>query len=236
MGNLRCGGHNKGKNTIEEMLYIDINQHKQYFNKTFINSWYYKGIFKASIKFTLSKKILKFSCKIRDIQKIGKINIDYTKCNYGNTRPWFICPVCKKRYAILYFNNHSFYCRKCLNLNYKSSQLSKNDNLTRLATKLKKIENKLNLIDIPVFVFEKPKYTSWEEYFYSILQLKLMRLKDIKKPKHIHYKTFNKLKNNIETNINNIESRKIYYDSNVINDENNDYIWFDKFESIIEEI
>ena len=44
-----------------------------------------------------------------------------SKCNFGGTRPWFICPNCKCRVGKLYRKPFSmaFLCRHCQNLTYQ---------------------------------------------------------------------------------------------------------------------
>lgn len=53
-----------------------------------------------------------------------RVQVDYTPCNYGNSRPWFLCPVCSGRCAKLYLapGSDSFLCRNCHGLTYHSRQ------------------------------------------------------------------------------------------------------------------
>ncbi|MBI2996384.1 MAG: hypothetical protein HYY52_06750 [Candidatus Melainabacteria bacterium] len=55
-----------------------------------------------------------------------EIPLTTTKCNYGGKRYWFVCPLCKNRFGVLYKASHSNYfaCRYCHNLTYKSCKLS----------------------------------------------------------------------------------------------------------------
>jgi hypothetical protein len=55
------------------------------------------------------------------------INLTTTPCRYGGVRYWFSCPRCKRRCGCLYLpltqsNSTRFYCRKCHDLTYTSSQ------------------------------------------------------------------------------------------------------------------
>ena len=54
----------------------------------------------------------------------AQIEVSWTICCYGSMRPWFCCPACKKRFAVLYFASNAFACRKCLNLAYTSQSMS----------------------------------------------------------------------------------------------------------------
>lgn len=61
------------------------------------------------------------------------IQITRTPCNYGGGRPWFRCPRCERRCAILYdaAAGDSFGCRKCLRLTYASESEDTFDRLRR---------------------------------------------------------------------------------------------------------
>lgn len=52
------------------------------------------------------------------------VRITWTACHLGGQRPWFLCPCCGKRVAILYLKR-IFACRQCLRLNYTSQQSSR---------------------------------------------------------------------------------------------------------------
>lgn len=43
-----------------------------------------------------------------------------TRCHYGGARPWFACPHCAKRVAVLYLRRGGFYCRACARVAYYS--------------------------------------------------------------------------------------------------------------------
>ena len=77
-----------------------------------------------------------------------------TPCNYGGTRPWFICPKCHGRCAVVYFSRASgrYACRKCLKLAHTSESLSALDRLWR---KQRKLESRLGPNR------EKPKGMQW---------------------------------------------------------------------------
>jgi len=53
-----------------------------------------------------------------------RVLIEWTPCNYGGTRAWFICPMnCGRRVAILY-GDGSLACRQCNQLAYQSQHAS----------------------------------------------------------------------------------------------------------------
>lgn len=108
------------------------------------------------------------------------INLDYTLCNYGGKRVWFLCPICYRRRASLYYGQDGYFkCRKCANLNYRSSQKEK-DVIYRIDNKIESIRKKLsipecNILDV-LERAEKPKYVHYDTYIRLIK--KLMSLYD----------------------------------------------------------
>ena len=55
------------------------------------------------------------------------VELDWTPCNFGGERPWFICPGagCGRRVAILYGPGKYFLCRHCYDLSYQSQRDNK---------------------------------------------------------------------------------------------------------------
>ncbi len=90
-----------------------------------------------------------------------------TSCNYGGHRTWFLCPHCMKRVAILYGAGKYFLCRHCHDLVYASQQEDRSYRLIRKAQKIRRRLNAPGSIAEPILF----------------------------KPKHMHQKTFDRLKN-----------------------------------------
>ncbi len=65
------------------------------------------------------------------------IKFDWTSCHFGGHRPWFLCPKCRRRVAILYAEKN-FRCRICRNLAYPSENESPADRLLRKADKIRR--------------------------------------------------------------------------------------------------
>lgn len=75
------------------------------------------------------------------------VSIERTACNYGGSRPWFLCLRCGDRRAVLYDGGQSvFGCRRCMHLHYASET---EDTFDRLERKRRKLEAKLNDGDKP---------------------------------------------------------------------------------------
>ena len=67
------------------------------------------------------------------------IALQWTPCNFGGERPWFICPgvACGRRVAILYVQGKYFLCRHCYDLRYESQREDKMDRALRRAQKIR---------------------------------------------------------------------------------------------------
>ena len=50
-----------------------------------------------------------------------RIDLTWTDCGFGGQRPWFVCPGCGSRVAILY-RDRTFSCRRCCDLRYRSQR------------------------------------------------------------------------------------------------------------------
>ncbi len=69
-----------------------------------------------------------------------RVNINRTACPYGGMRPWFSCPRCARRVAVLYLRRGFFACRHCQRVAYSSQS---EDALDRLWRQQQKIEARL---------------------------------------------------------------------------------------------
>jgi hypothetical protein len=158
-----------GKSTTEDYLSIDIRK------------WERKGVLSGStwgwrwmngettvaairVEAHLSHVVLRYRCRSR--QPSGewetiedRISLDWTSA-FGRERPWFLCPDCDRRVAILYFDKY-FRCRRCLQLVYRSQQVSP---LDRPWNRIQR--NRIKLGGSLAGPFPpKPQYMRWKEYF-----------------------------------------------------------------------
>lgn len=69
------------------------------------------------------------------------IRLAHTPCNYGKSRPWFVCPVCQRRAGVLYMRAGRFACRHCQRVSYSSQS---GDVMDRMWRKQGKIERRLD--------------------------------------------------------------------------------------------
>ena len=64
------------------------------------------------------------------------VGLEWTACHYGGHRPWFLCPCCRRRVAIL-FGGSIYACRHCHNLAYDSQREMVHTRLQSRAHKLR---------------------------------------------------------------------------------------------------
>lgn len=100
------------------------------------------------------------------------ITLDWTECNFGGKRPWFICPEknCNKRVEKLYRprEQQHYVCRHCWDLTYKRCNISGQPRKIK-GHRLEKIREKLR---------KRAKRDDYEVMFYPT------------KPKDMHWDTF----------------------------------------------
>ena len=89
------------------------------------------------------------------------VYLEYTTCNYGGRRPWFLCPRCGRRVAILY-GGAVYACRKCHQLAYKSQRETPGE---RAINRANKIRERLKWTPGIVNGREwKPKWMHWSTF------------------------------------------------------------------------
>jgi len=86
-----------------------------------------------------------------------RIQLVWTSCNYGGSRPWFCCPHCGRRVATLYAGQR-FLCRKCQRLAYASQTA---DYLNAAINKLERLESRLQNRGGMLY---RPKGMHWKTY------------------------------------------------------------------------
>ena len=65
------------------------------------------------------------------------VSIAWTPCNYGGSRPWFICPRCGRRVCVLVGAGPRFLCRHCYCLRYASQCETRVDRMQRKVRKIR---------------------------------------------------------------------------------------------------
>ena len=80
--------------------------------------WYFPDRTSVQYRIEAADLVLRHDVAARPMEQ--RVTITRTACHYGGERPWFTCPSCTKRVAVLYLRPHTgFACRKC-NRNYRA--------------------------------------------------------------------------------------------------------------------
>jgi hypothetical protein len=162
------------KAVVEDSLRIDVRawQRLQLLGSTGYFSWCWSnshGEKQASIgvrseltQIVLTYRVQQSNTGWQNVEE--RVQIVYTACNYGGTRPWFICPnrACGRRTAILFISEPYFRCRRCCKLSYASQRESRADpSLRRVQNIRMRLGGGPSLMDrFP----EKPKKMRWSTY------------------------------------------------------------------------
>lgn len=178
------GGYGSGrrwsyeaKDTTGSYRFIDVRQwHREGLitpNQSFAWKWLRQGENVGSIQVRTEPNRVILDYRQRSSPEDDWVNehypvyLDWTPCHFGGKRPWFLCPTrgCGRRVAILY-GGVIFACRHCCRLAYPSQNETDYDRAGRRA---EKIRDRLG----------------WE--------LGFLNEKGGKKPKGMHWKTFERL-------------------------------------------
>jgi hypothetical protein len=57
---------------------------------------------------------------LEHIPVIQRVAITWSAPHFGGHRPWFECPYCRRRSALIYIGDEEIACRRCFNLAYAS--------------------------------------------------------------------------------------------------------------------
>lgn len=131
------------KDVVEEAREIDVGQwHRDgYFGdrpRQFVSAWYRSGRQVAAIDVRADRHGAELSYSYPRTGHEGDnesidyaVLLDWTTCNFGGERPWFLCPgvvngrACLRRVAKLYLKRGYFLCRHCHNLTYETRNVGR---------------------------------------------------------------------------------------------------------------
>ncbi len=172
MGGIGSGQYIRlyGKPRTETQHFIDIrfmNQKGWLYPGTMGSLyWSIDGQQTGSVRYSVYEKymVLNYKCQVgnwpwENVEQ--KIFFDFTVCNYGGFRYWFLCPGCGRRVCILYGAGKYFLCRHCHKLTYGSKLESKADQKNRKALKIRR---KLGVDPGDSAIF-KPKNMHWKKFY-----------------------------------------------------------------------
>lgn len=172
MGGIGSGRrHQGGRSTTEDYRRLDVRAlHRAGLLANGSSNrwnWYSRGTLRASIdvQAEAGRLILSYTTTSNGDRKDCRypVLLSWTPCQYGGERPWFLCPSCRRRAAILY-GGAVFACRHCYGLAYQSQRERDYD---RLAGRADKIRRRLGW---PVGILNptpwtKPKGMHWRTFW-----------------------------------------------------------------------
>ena len=140
-GGARCGaGRPAYRAKAEQLMRVDI---REWHSRGLLwnggrNSWSWsRGSERVgSITFSVSEQTINLMYGIdgRDAsQTIVRVE---TPCHFGGSRPWFQCPACQSRTALLYLRAERFACRKCQRVSYSTQSGTNHDRVCNLYHRL----------------------------------------------------------------------------------------------------
>lgn len=100
-------------------------------------------------------------CEVRE-----PVAIEWMPVHLGGARPWFRCPCCAKRVAVLW-GGRRFLCRSCNRVAYPVQNEGKQDRLERKAMKLRERLGAFTDRDFSIRDMErrsKPKWMRWRTF------------------------------------------------------------------------
>jgi hypothetical protein len=182
MGGVGSGGYYRfgSKDRVEDHLSIDV------------RSWHRSGLLEPLSAFTttwsrylgepsISVVVLGVTGECANAVRISyfwglpgsekediayRVPIDWTACNFGGRRPWFVCPGlhCGRRSALLYLSGGYFLCRRCQELSYASQR--ERDSSVPALHRCQRIRTKLGGSPNMREPFpDKPKGMHWKTYW-----------------------------------------------------------------------
>lgn len=171
MGGIGSGRrYQAGRSTTEDYRRLDVRAlHKAGMlsaGHAAMWNWYSRGTLRASIHVRAEARrlILSYTTTSNGERKDCSypVLLNWTPCQYGGERPWFLCPSCRRRTAILY-GGAVFACRHCYGLVYQSQRERDYD---RLAVRADKIRRRLGW---PLGIlnpkgWQKPKGMHWATF------------------------------------------------------------------------
>lgn len=135
----RPGWHAKAEHCLQ-LDVRDLARRKMLRGGTFSWRWTNTGTGKevGSIGVVVLESQLALDYSIGGEPRKQYVEIERTACNYGGTRPWFRCPRCDRRVAVLYLRSGSFVCRHCGSVVYGCQSEDAMGRAWRLQRKLEK--------------------------------------------------------------------------------------------------
>lgn len=160
MGGPGSGNHYRfgAKHRVEDCLSFDVRNWRREGvlepGRSTTRAWYRDGRKVSSIDVRAFRGAVELSYSVGPGGALGRkedmrytVPLTWTPCNFGGSRPWFLCPgmvngvACGRRVAKLYLRHRYFLCRHCHDLTYASRQ--QGGRIAALRSKCQRIRQKL---------------------------------------------------------------------------------------------
>lgn len=112
--------------------------------------WTCDGEKTGSIGVNVSNGSMRLGYSIEGRDASQTITTTTTPCHYGGWRPWFSCPICYSRAAVLYQRSGRFACRQCQRVSYS----------TQSGSAIDRVCNRYHRLDAVVMA-GKPRWQRW---------------------------------------------------------------------------
>jgi hypothetical protein len=131
---------------VTDCRHIDVRHFRQVgaLRSHYVEPWHWRDAKTLEVNFKVNmwswcdQVWLKYMWQGKQVEET--VQIERTDCFFGGSRPWFLCPGCQGRVAILYLHKGTFRCRQCHDLRYVCQS---EDAIDRTWRAQAKIERKL---------------------------------------------------------------------------------------------
>lgn len=166
-----------GNRKAEDALPVDIRKWNRqgliYPGSIITSSWSIGGRVHSSIGAVawVDRLTLQYNHRGEPVEQ--DIMFTWTRCHFGGKRIWLVCPFCSRRCAVVYSCGKYFACRICGEIVYRTQSESRRERLFSKAEKLrKKIGAKAGAANpLPIF---KPKHMHYKTWMRIRLQIELL--------------------------------------------------------------
>lgn len=99
-------------------------------------SWHCGGEPAGSIAYSVEAATVVLRYSANGVPITERVPLEQTPCSFGGSRPWFRCPRCAARVAVLYLRASRFACRGCQRVAYASQSEDACDRTWRKQAKI----------------------------------------------------------------------------------------------------
>lgn len=139
-------GRSGGKTCTDDMRSLDVRRlHREGLliaGNTFGRTWTHRGREVGSILINVEENHVQL-CYRQSWRGgpwtdcVNTVMLDWSDCHFGGRRPWWFCPSCGCRVALLYSGRGRYACRHCFQLAYRSQRETQEDLAARRANRIR---------------------------------------------------------------------------------------------------